>query len=101
MTDPSEFDGRMREKVSVVVVQKQVDEWRQRGEVDGIEITATFVLKVFPAYLGLPPEGRHHLLKFGEAIFDATGPDNERAITSMAQANESFDGSKLSAAVRP
>ena len=75
----------------VAVAEEQVDEWLKEEVVDGFQIAAKFVLKVFPDYLGLPTEGRHHLLKFGEAIFNAMGPDNERAITSMAEAAASFE----------
>jgi cytochrome P450 len=48
------------------------------AEVDGhLDVTAGFVLRAFPDAIGLPEEGRHHLLRFGDAAFNAFGPDNE------------------------
>ena len=48
------------------------------GVVDGhLDIASAYVLQVFPDILGLSKEGRHHLLRFGDAAFNAFGPANE------------------------
>ena len=56
-----------------------VDRLLERGGVvDGhLDIASAYVLQVFPDILGLSKEGRHHLLRFGDAAFNAFGPANE------------------------
>jgi cytochrome P450 len=47
-------------------------------ELDGRhDIASPFVLKVFPDAIGLPEEGREHLVRFGDAAFNTFGPPNE------------------------
>src|SRR5689334_8739783 len=47
-------------------------------ELDGRhDIASPFVLKVFPDAIGLPDEGREHLVRFGDAAFNTFGPPNE------------------------
>jgi len=47
-------------------------------ELDGRhDIASPFVLKVFPDAIGLPDEGREHLIRFGDAAFNTFGPPNE------------------------
>jgi 4-methoxybenzoate monooxygenase (O-demethylating) len=47
-------------------------------ELDGRhDIASPFVLKVFPDSIGLPEEGREHLIRFGDAAFNTFGPPNE------------------------
>ncbi len=47
-------------------------------ELDGhLDVAAAYVLKAFPDAIGLPDEGRHHLLNFGDAVFNTFGPPNE------------------------
>lgn len=47
------------------------------------DLAAQYVLKVFPDVLGLPGEGRELLLKFGDAVFNAYGPQNEHHLEKM------------------
>jgi cytochrome P450 len=50
---------------------------------DGPEIDAmsrlaeAFPLRVFPDAVGIPREGREHLLPYGDHLFNAFGPDND------------------------
>lgn len=47
-------------------------------EIDGYaDLAMRFVLKVFPDVLGLPEEGREHLMRFGDAVFNTAGPESD------------------------
>jgi 4-methoxybenzoate monooxygenase (O-demethylating) len=60
-------------------------------ELDGhTDVAAAYVLKVFPDLLGLPEEGRQHLLRFGDAAFNAFGPRNEIYHRGMERAAEAI-----------
>jgi 4-methoxybenzoate monooxygenase (O-demethylating) len=41
------------------------------------DVAAAYVLKAFPDAIGLPEEGRHHLLHFSDAVFNTFGPPND------------------------
>jgi 4-methoxybenzoate monooxygenase (O-demethylating) len=41
------------------------------------DVAAACVLKAFPDAIGLPQEGRHHLLHFSDAVFNTFGPPND------------------------
>ncbi|MBB5133670.1 hypothetical protein HNP84_003396 [Thermocatellispora tengchongensis] len=41
------------------------------------ELAQAFPLRVFPDAVGLPPEGREHLLPYGDHAFNAFGPPND------------------------
>jgi cytochrome P450 len=41
------------------------------------DVAAAYVLKAFPDAIGLPQEGRHHLLHFSDAVFNTFGPPND------------------------
>jgi 4-methoxybenzoate monooxygenase (O-demethylating) len=73
-------------------------------ELDGhTELAADFILKVFPDALGLPEEGRTHLLRFGDAAFNAFGPRNEiyhRGMESAADAIAWVDANTKREAMR-
>lgn len=47
------------------------------------DVAAAYVLKVFPDVLGLPEEGRELLLRFGDAVFNAFGPQNDHHFKKM------------------
>ncbi|MDI9977190.1 cytochrome P450 [Rhodococcus sp. IEGM 1307] len=47
------------------------------------DVAARYVLQVFPDVLGLPTEGRELLLKFGDAVFNAFGPQNKHHHAKM------------------
>jgi len=47
-------------------------------ELDAVDALAeAFPLRVFPDAVGLPPEGREHLLPYGDHAFNAFGPAND------------------------
>jgi len=61
------------------------------GVIDGhLDIASAYVLQVFPDILGLSREGRHHLLRFGDAAFNAFGPANEIQRRGMQRAEEAI-----------
>jgi 4-methoxybenzoate monooxygenase (O-demethylating) len=41
------------------------------------DLSARYVLTVFPDMIGMPQEGRHFLMEFGDAVFQVFGPRNE------------------------
>lgn len=50
-----------------------------KGEVDGVqELAAAYPLKVFADAVGVPADGREHLLPYGDMVFNAFGPRNQR-----------------------
>jgi cytochrome P450 len=54
------------------------------------DLAAAFVLKVFPDAIGLPDEGREHLLSFGDVVFNTFGPQNEIFFEGMAKGAEAI-----------
>lgn len=51
----------------------------EKGECDGAtELAAAYPLKVFADAVGVPAQGREHLLAYGDMVFNAFGPRNER-----------------------
>ena len=51
---------------------------QQAADVDAVtELSEAFPLRVFPDAVGLPKEGREHLLPYGDHLFNAFGPAND------------------------
>lgn len=47
-------------------------------EIDAVSALAeAFPLRVFPDAVGIPDEGRHHLLPYGDHLFNTFGPPND------------------------
>jgi cytochrome P450 len=64
-----------------------VDRLAARGTIDGAEdLAKAFPLRVFPDAIGLRQEGREKLLTFGDMVFNAFGPRNERLERALAAA---------------
>ncbi len=64
----------------------------QKGEFDGgTELAAAYPLKVFADAVGVPAEGRHHLLAYGDMVFNAFGPRNERFQQCLARLGPSIE----------
>ncbi|MGP6169649.1 cytochrome P450 [Microbacterium sp. A204] len=62
------------------------------AEIDAFhDLSARYVLKVFPDMLGLPEEGRELLLKFGDGVFNVFGPDTEFQRMKLAGAAPAQD----------
>ncbi len=48
------------------------------GPIDGItQLSEAYPLKVFPDAVGVTPHDRHHLLAYGNMVFNSFGPRNE------------------------
>ena len=59
------------------VAEELVDDLVERGTVDAVtDLAEAFPLRVFPDAVGIPEEGREHLLPYGDHLFNAFGPDN-------------------------
>ncbi|MEP9350645.1 cytochrome P450 [Xanthobacter sp. KR7-225] len=57
------------------------------ADFDAVPLLAeAFPLKVFADAVGVPAEGRRHLLAYGNMVFNAMGPRNERFERAMAHA---------------
>ena len=58
-----------------------------RDEIDGIgDVAIPYPLTVFPDIVGLPAQGREHLLPYGEMVFNGFGPRNRLFAEAMAGA---------------
>ena len=59
------------------------------GEVDAMpDLAEAFPLRVFPDAVGIPREGREHLLPYGDFLFNAFGPDNDLVVKGRDRAGE-------------
>ena len=62
-----------------------------RGHFDAaVELSEHFVLNVIGDIVGLPQEGREHMLAYGNMAMNTSGPRNETYIESIAQAVDSI-----------
>ncbi len=58
---------------------------------DAVEdLAQALPLSIVPDFIGLPSEGREHLLDWGEATFNAMGPMNERCTHAIKKLPELF-----------
>lgn len=56
----------------------------ERGRVDGVrDLAKALPMSVVPDLIGLPEEGREHLLGWGAATFDVLGPLNGQTVRSV------------------
>ena len=63
------------------------DQLVQRRHVDAItDIAEAYPLKVFPDAVGVRPDGREHLLPYGNMVFNAFGPRNGHFNAAMTEA---------------
>ena len=70
-----------------------------RHSFDAIQDLAQVLpLSIVPDFIGVPQEGREHMLEWGETTFDAFGPMNERCMHALKTAPEVFDYAKHLAA---
>jgi 4-methoxybenzoate monooxygenase (O-demethylating) len=71
--------NRMRDAF-VKAADELVDRLLADGAVDvngHVDVAAAYVLKAFTDAIGLPKEGRQHLLHFSDAVFNTFGPPND------------------------
>ena len=54
------------------------------------DLAHVLLLSIVPDFIGLPQEGREHMLEWGEATFDAMGPMNERCTHALQTLPEVF-----------
>ena len=62
------------------------------------DLAQVLPLSIVPDFIGLPQEGREHMLEWAETTFDAFGPMNERCIHALKTAPEVFGYAKQLAA---
>ncbi|MEU0312873.1 cytochrome P450 [Nocardioides sp. NPDC006273] len=66
-----------------------VDELIEKGSFDAVaDFSSAFPLSVVPDLLGVPEDGREHLLTWASAAFQAEGPMNERTQASLPSLQE-------------
>lgn len=67
---------------------RMIDDLLQRRHVDVVpDLAEAYPLEVFPDALGMPKQGREHVIPYASSAFNALGPDNDirrRAITDSA-----------------
>ncbi|MBR0754342.1 cytochrome P450 [Bradyrhizobium jicamae] len=100
-TDPPQHDGaravlnrvlspavikRVRQELSLVA-ERRIDELLQRRNIDAIaDLAEAYPLSVFPDLVGMPKEGREHILPTASLNFNAFGPNNELRRAAFATA---------------
>jgi cytochrome P450 len=63
----------------------------EKGQFDACaELSEAFPLQVFPDAIGMRPENRHHLLPYGDMVFNSFGPANEMFLASAPRAEAAF-----------
>jgi cytochrome P450 len=66
-----------------------VDNLATRGDFDAItDLSQAFALRVFPDLVGLPEDGREHLMSYGAMVFNGMGPRNHHFERAMANAGK-------------
>jgi 4-methoxybenzoate monooxygenase (O-demethylating) len=79
---------RMKEEFAAEA-ERLVEELMSGGtiELEGRrDLVGKYVLKVFPDIIGLPAEGRHNLLDYGDVVFNTFGPENQLYKDTFAKA---------------
>lgn len=76
------IEQRAEELVERLVTQQSFDAVQDLAQV--------LPLSIVPDFIGLPQEGREHMLEWGEATFNAMGPMNERCTHALKTLPEVF-----------
>lgn len=67
--------------------ERKVEELLARGRFDGIaDLAEAYPMSVFPDAIGLPAEGREHLLPYAGLAFNAFGPPNRLREEAISKA---------------
>lgn len=83
--------NRLRERFEQEA-QAMVSRLVARGVCDGVkDLAEAYPLKVFADAVGLPPDGREHLLPYGDMVFNAFGPQNDRFRECLARLGPSIE----------
>jgi len=73
------------------VAEEMVAALVTKREFDGCsELAEAYPLEVFPSAIGMRPENRHHLLPYGDMVFNSFGPANELFQVAAARAQKVF-----------
>jgi cytochrome P450 len=81
--------GTVRRHAGSLVTEAKAlfDRLAGRDEIDGIgDVAVPYPLTVFPDIVGMPAEGREHLLPYGDLVFNGFGPRNRLFTEAMAGA---------------
>lgn len=82
--------NRLRERFEQEA-QAMVSRLVAQGVCDGVRSLAeAYPLKVFADAVGLPKDGREHLLPYGDMVFNAFGPQNDRFRECLAKLGPSI-----------
>ncbi len=76
------IDSRAEALVDQLVTQQSFDAVK--------DLAQALPLSIVPDFIGLPQEGREHLLEWAEATFNAMGPMNERCTDAVKKLPELF-----------
>ncbi len=76
------IDQRAEELVERLVTQQSFDAVE--------DLAQALPLSIVPDFIGLPQEGREHMLEWAEATFNAMGPMNERCTHAVQKLPELF-----------
>ena len=69
-----------------------IDRMVEAGDFDAAkDFCEAYPLKVFADAVGIPSEGREHLLPYGDMVFNGFGPVNERFETRLKKAAKSVE----------
>ncbi|WP_376090454.1 cytochrome P450 [Roseomonas sp. CCTCC AB2023176] len=68
------------------------EELLDRREFDAIpDLAEAYPLRVFPDAMGMPPENRHHLLPYGDLVFNSFGPKNPFLEAAVARSGPAIE----------
>lgn len=82
---------RLREEFSAEA-ERLVEEVTARGRFDAArDLAEIFPLRVLPDVIGIPEEGREHLLPYANMNFNLAGPRNALAEEAIARAGDAAD----------
>jgi hypothetical protein len=80
----------LRDRFAAVAAE-MVDRLVVKGEFDAcVELAEAFPLRVFPDAIGMRPENRHHLLPYGDMVFNSFCPANELFLAAAKRADQAF-----------
>ena len=71
--------------------EKLIEQVVAKGSFDAVpDLAEAYPLKVFADAVGVPAEGREHLLPYGDMVFNGFGPINERFNARMATSKDAI-----------
>jgi 4-methoxybenzoate monooxygenase (O-demethylating) len=71
--------------------ERMIDELIEKADIDAcVELAEAYPLKVFPDAVGMRASNRHHLLPYGDMVFNSFGPANDLFQAAAARAKDVF-----------